>query len=344
MKQNRNYLLLIPILFVIFLSFLSVSCTHESDIISELDTVCFEGQVFPIINSTCGTSGCHSGTGDNREFDASNYESIVRAVEPGDAKNSLLYKVITNIYSDDFMPPNKPLSLNDRTLIQLWIAQGAKNTKCPEFKDITRLIDTTIVPIKDTICFAQDVQPILNSSCATTNCHDDLSHKGGYIFTTYENITSNNDAVRPFLPDESKIYRVLNKTGEDRMPPPPFNALTNEHKEIIRRWIAEGGLDSDCTSSTCDTLDPISFSQQIFPVINRSCVGCHGSSNSNGGIVLESYTDIKNVANTLRNSTSLLLGVIRRESGFSPMPPTGTIDDCTIRQFELWVEQGLANN
>jgi len=335
MKKLRYILIFIPVQSLII--FCSISCSHDLELVAELDTVCFDTQIFPIISSSCGISGCHSGINDNPEFNASNYESIVKDVKAGDPRNSLLYNSLTRVYGNKRMPPDEPLPIKQRTLIQIWIEQGALNTKCLNNTNTTNNNN-------DSVCFKQDVQPLLISNCATTNCHDNISQVDEFVFTTYESTTSNDDAVRPFLPGESKIYLVLNETGDDRMPPPPLPALSESEKEIIRKWIADGALNSDCPSMICDTLELISFAGQIWPVVSKSCVGCHNSTNSKGGITLDNYSEIITVASEKRNGISLLTGVIRKEAGFSAMPPSGELDDCSIRLIELWIEQGMINN
>jgi len=108
----------------------SASCTHEPADIGELDTVCFDSQVLPLLQTSCGMSGCH-GSGYSQEgFDVSNYQTIMQAVSPGDPRGSELYKVITNINGENMMPPDLPLTKEQRTIIQVWIAQGAGETSC----------------------------------------------------------------------------------------------------------------------------------------------------------------------------------------------------------------------
>lgn len=342
MKSILYYLI-----FLIFCGFLITggvitSCTHEPNFITEFDIVCFEDQILPIMQTSCGISGCHnSSSGGESDFDATNYNSIRSMVVPGNAKESKLYQVITKIYGEDMMPPDRPLSKEQRNLILVWIEQGANNTTCDTYLPDTSSNPGTINP--DSICFVQDVQPLIYSSCATSGCHDAVTAKEGYNFTDYDHIMAKG-AVVPFSPNESKLYKVLNESGEDRMPPYPLEPLSDEKKEIIRKWIADGALNSDCPSNSCDTSGTISFAEQVWPAINTSCVGCHNASLANGGVDLSSYNQVYTYATTLRNNTPVLLGVIKQLSGFKAMPPSGKFDDCTIRQIELWIEQGASYN
>lgn len=336
---------LFPIL-IIILIFQSVlffsSCKHEPDPFENLDTVCFETQVLPILQTSCGMAGCHSVSSAEEGFISTDYASIMAAVKPGDANGSELYKVITNINSlEGMMPPDRPLSKEQRSIIHVWIEQGAKNTNCTA--DTTGHGGNIINP--DTICFTQYILPLLQSSCATTGCHDNISSIEGYDFTSYTSLMSDPESIVPFDPNESKVYKVIITSDlGDRMPPSPYLPLSDNQKEMFRRWISEGALNSDCPQLDCDTLNPILFGEQIYPLIDRSCVGCHNSTNASGGVMLNSYLKIKQYSESLRNGTPIIIGTVRKLGGFTAMPPYGTLDECTIRKMELWIEQGMLDN
>lgn len=325
---------------LLLLGTLAVSCTHDPKLINELDAVCYTSEVLPILQGSCGTSGCHSSPGNETSFATNSYQAIMTVVSPGDARGSKLYKVITAIYGENAMPPDQPLTKQQRNTIMVWIEQGAQNVDCS--------MDTTLSPpeppITDNVCFTQDIQPLLLSSCATTGCHDAATAKEGIRLTSYGAIISSEEALVPFNPNKSKIYKVLSEDGDDRMPPSPNAPLTTEQIEQIRTWIADGALNNSCPDATCDTTSAISFSSTIFPAINKSCVGCHNSNTTNGGINLSNYVTISDVASTMVDGQSLLLGVVKKQSGFIPMPPSGKLNECSIRQLELWIEQGQQNN
>jgi hypothetical protein len=95
-----------------------------------MDTVCFETQIKPILQTSCGMAGCHGPGGDAESFSPDSYQSIMSIVQPGSAAKSTLYQVITSVNGGNMMPPNQPLTKEQRTLIMIWIEQGAKST-CP---------------------------------------------------------------------------------------------------------------------------------------------------------------------------------------------------------------------
>ena len=83
-------------------------------------------------------------------------------------------------------------------------------------------------------------------------------------------------------------------------------------------------------------IENISFSSDIEPVLDVSCINCHNSMNANAGIILDSYEDAIDAANSGR-----LLGSVKHEPGYSAMPPSGKLDSCQIIRIEEWINKGL---
>jgi len=89
----------------------------------------------------------------------------------------------------------------------------------------------------------------------------------------------------------------------------------------------------------CDTTN-VTFSVDVFPVINASCTSCHSGSAPGGNVSLSNYDEI--VASAVNGG---LLGTIMHDANWSPMPKNGTkLDDCTIKKLEIWVANGTPNN
>jgi cytochrome c5 len=265
----------------------------------------------------------------------------MQSVVPGDPRGSKLYQVITDIYGEEMMPPDRPLTKEQRSVIQVWIAQGALETIC----------DTgngggpgpIIIP-SDSICFVQDILPMFISNCAMSSCHDGLSQGEEDELYALNSYTTIRPHVVPFNPSQSHVYQAVTGSGEEFMPPAPKSPLTTAQREMMRKWIADGALNSDCPDATCDTINPIGFTAQVKPVIDSYCVSCHSASVTSGGVNLNGYEQVKKYAESLRNGTSLLVGTIRHKTGFKAMPPSTTLDECSIRKIELWIEQGRLNN
>jgi len=100
------------------------SCTHNSDI-TNVRTVSFNSEVLPVFQTNC--SECHGGGKSEAGLNLTNYNGIMQGITPGNAYKSELYQSITATLG--IMPPGKHDALNQdqRSLIFVWINQGAKN-------------------------------------------------------------------------------------------------------------------------------------------------------------------------------------------------------------------------
>lgn len=89
----------------------------------------------------------------------------------------------------------------------------------------------------------------------------------------------------------------------------------------------------------CPTED-VTFSGTIAPILSSNCLSCHSESLRSGGIALETYAQVKAVADQ-----GALLGAVTHSSGFSPMPKNAPqLSDCNIDAIRQWVEAGSLNN
>ncbi len=188
----------------------------------------------------------------------------------------------------------------------------------------------------DTAYFVNNAFPIINSSCAKSGCHSAASSAEDVDLSSW-NAIMNSDVVKPGNPDNSKLYKVLFESGEDRMPPPPELALTAEQKAIIRLWIEQGALNNECLGA-CDT-SVISYSGSIVPLLSNNCIGCHSGASPSGGIALTSYSAVATVA-----ANGKLYGAVAGLSGYSAMPPGVSLNDCLVETIRLWVENGYPND
>lgn len=104
------------------------SCKHDEAPADQMNPVCFQEQVLPIFQNSCATSGCHSGAHGAGGYVFTDYASITKAITPGNADKSAAYEAITSKFQ--IMPPGNALPKDKRTLIRLWIEQGAENSSC----------------------------------------------------------------------------------------------------------------------------------------------------------------------------------------------------------------------
>lgn len=129
MRIDKIFIFLVLITFFTGLSWIS-SCRHELNQ-DDLPEICFERDVLPVFRNSCAITGCHDGTGEE-DLILNSYQSIIEEVKPGDPYDSKIYEVLITTSGDDMMPPDQPLSPENRTLIRLWILQGARPTTCAE--------------------------------------------------------------------------------------------------------------------------------------------------------------------------------------------------------------------
>jgi len=196
-------------------------------------------------------------------------------------------------------------------------------------------IDPTTVSTcdPDTVYFQNTILPLVVSSCATTDCHDQISHKDGVILTDYASII-NTGEIKPGDPEDSEFFETLTDDGDDLMPPPPYNSLNSEQVQLIRNWILQGAKNNAC-SDGCDTTN-VSFAGQIWPMMESYCVGCHTASAPGGGIIIAGHTDMVSLA-----ENGSLMGSIRWESGYAKMPTNQQLSECSISLLQKWIDEGF---
>lgn len=89
-------------------------------------------------------------------------------------------------------------------------------------------------------------------------------------------------------------------------------------------------IDQQCNTS-------ISFSNDVMPIIQANCIGCHDQGNASGGYDLSSYASISTNANAVVGSM--------KGSGYQFMPQGGTpIPDSLIQKINCWIQQGKQDN
>lgn len=197
--------------------------------------------------------------------------------------------------------------------------------------------DTT-TPTGTGICFERDILPIFISNCAKSGCHDAVTRAEGYVLTSYSTIVSK--GIVTGNANASEIYEVLVENNIDkRMPQSPSPALATAQISLIKQWIDEGAKNGTGCAVLCDE-NVFTYQGAIQPMMNTYCKGCHNSASPSGGVVLDSYTGVKGIADNGK-----LVGVVKRLSGFSPMPQGGnSLSTCQITQIEKWIAAGTQNN
>jgi mono/diheme cytochrome c family protein len=187
----------------------------------------------------------------------------------------------------------------------------------------------------DTVYFVNDILPIISSNCTMSGCHDNITHADGVNLTTYSNIMR---YVSKGNAGNSKLYKVVIKTNDDRMPPAPMAPLSQAQKDRIAKWINQGAKNNNCTA-ICDTA-LFTYSAAIKPIMESKCVGCHNPSSLGGNINVSTYSALKITA-----LNGKLYGSVAHQPGYSPMPKNSAkLSDCEIKQIQKWISAGSLNN
>jgi hypothetical protein len=88
-------------------------------------------------------------------------------------------------------------------------------------------------------------------------------------------------------------------------------------------------VDPNCT-------DSLSFSTDVWPIIEQNCTSCHNVGNTTG-YTLTNHTNISSNAAAIVGSM--------KGSGFQLMPQGGdALPDSIIQKVQCWISQGKLNN
>lgn len=94
----------------------------------------------------------------------------------------------------------------------------------------------------------------------------------------------------------------------------------------------------------CDT-SAVTFSGNVLPVLNASCVTCHSESSApalGNGYVLESWETVREFETKFPGT---LVGSLQHAAGYAPMPKNGRkLTSCTIKKLEVWIKAGMPEN
>lgn len=192
----------------------------------------------------------------------------------------------------------------------------------------------------DSVYFAKDVLPILATNCALSGCHDAQTHKEGVALIDYSR-TISTGKVKPFKPNDSKLYKSLFEDGEERMPPPPNKPLSADQIGIIKKWIEQGAQNLTCNpdAAGCNT-NAVGYASFIQPLIASRCQGCHSSASTGGSIFITNYEQVKTIA---LNGT--FYGSVSHANGYSAMPKVGSaLSSCELAKIKAWIDAGAKQN
>ena len=156
----RHTLTSVLLLILCFLAGTLPSCKHDPQGLENLDIICFNNQVAPILVAHC--SVCHSDNDAKGGYIIDSvYNNVLNLVNPGKPWASKLYNIVSSPNNPNMMPPNKALSREQLTILEVWIAQGANNIICSPNSPIQPIASNDGAILYSTYC---------------VNCHGTLAN------------------------------------------------------------------------------------------------------------------------------------------------------------------------
>lgn len=95
----------------------------------------------------------------------------------------------------------------------------------------------------------------------------------------------------------------------------------------------------DAVNAPVNPGELVNYTDDILPIIQSSCTGCHGNPPTNGApFSLINFNQVSQRANGILNRMSLQNG--------SPgaMPPSGRLPQATIDLVQQWIDDGKPEN
>ncbi|MCX6212023.1 MAG: hypothetical protein NT104_05590 [Bacteroidetes bacterium] len=196
---------------------------------------------------------------------------------------------------------------------------------------ITTPAGGTPATLSDTVCFNSDILPLYVSYCGSAGCHSASSHKEGVITTDYGHIMN---GIKANNSKSSKYYTIINSG----MPPRGSAAMSTAQIALIKKWIDQGALNTQCTN-VCDTTS-FTYAAAIQTILSNNCGGCHGTQPGSLNVYLGDYASTKAYItankvlfiNAINHSTTL--------TALQRMPPSNKMLDCKIIQIQKWIQNG----
>lgn len=183
------------------------------------------------------------------------------------------------------------------------------------------IIDESKIP--SSICFQDEILPMVQSNCAKSGCHT-----AGDEDPDLSNYNSIMNLVKTGDPLNSRLYKYA--IGSE-MPPAPNTPLNLQQVTLLYGWIKQGALNNTCG---CDT-NIYTFSGAVKPIIQNYCIGCHNTGSPNNELV--TYQNIKDKADKiLKNITGA--------GDMMPPAPAAPLSGCKITQISKWINAGKLNN
>ncbi len=190
------------------------------------DTVYFEQQILPLLQSSCALSGCHDAATHKDDVILDSYSNIIATggIKVKDPTDSKIYEKMVETGEDRMPPlPAAAMTTEQLALIAKWIGQGAKNNSCPDIG-----CDTTNVK------YSTHIKPLIQNTCQ--GCHSGAAPAGGIDLSTYAGIKA--------IADNGKFFGTISHLTGYKPMPQNGNKLSDCRINMVKIWINGGALEN----------------------------------------------------------------------------------------------------
>jgi mono/diheme cytochrome c family protein len=189
--------------------------------------------------------------------------------------------------------------------------------------------------------FEKDIRPIFERECIS--CHGSL---GGWDSSTFEGVMTSGNNAPVVIPGDAAgsllVQKVLGTQSSGAIMP-PSGMLPGSEVQTILEWVGDGAVEEE----TCDTEAP-RFSIDVKPLLDASCVACHGTLGGWDGSTFESVMTSGNNAPVVipgdAAGSLLVQKLLGTQSRGAIMPPSGMLPDSEIEVFVDWINAGAQDD
>ena len=203
-------------------------------------TVDFSREVYPVLKDACFS--CHGPEKQKGKYRCDTKAGAFKETEygptlvPGHSEQSVLVQMVCGLIDEMLMPPpgDKPgqsekLTREQIGILRAWIDQGAVWPDGPIREQVR------------SVSFAEDVGPLLKSSCG--ECHAGASAKGAFVIESREAVIKGGSGygavVKPGDAPKSSLLLIVAGKDED-LPLPERHKLPVKAQTLLRMWIEQG--------------------------------------------------------------------------------------------------------
>ena len=113
-----------------------------------------------------------------------------------------------------------------------------------------------------------------------------------------------------------------------------FSSCYYDNKQDLYDYVVIPGDSTNCV------VDNQSYLNDIVPILDLNCnLACHNATDKQGNIVLVTYAQVNSYVNK-----GSLLGSIKRQAPYAPMPPSAVVSACNVDKVASWIAAGAPNN